>query len=119
MPEVYRIEYPCGGGVYYSAPCEARFVLLMTEYHQDNPIDHPRPTADGMGQSAWADMIFGFSSLPQMRAWFDGTERLFLSQFGALCSKYFARGPIISGRKQVAFYRKSADLIWQKPLNHF
>lgn len=72
-----------------------------------------------MGRSRWSDMIFGFHSLEEMRQWFDGPERLFLSTFGILLSHYQARGPIISGMHQVAFYRQSAELIWQRPLNHF
>src|SRR5882757_2883211 len=116
MPEVYRLEFSDGKGVYvYSDP----FYYEQLQCHQNDKEDHPRPEEDDMGRSAWADMIFGFASIEAMRAWFNGTERLFLSAQGIVLSKYFARGPIISGKKQLAFYRQSAALLWQKPLNHF
>ena len=119
MPEIYRLEYPSGNGVYNEAPREVFDDVLGHPCHQKDPEDHPRPEEDGMGRSAWADMIFGFQSIEALRAWFCGAERLYLSTYGVLCSKYFARGPIITGKKQVAFYRASATLLWQKPLNHF
>lgn len=119
MPQVFRLEYADSRGVYYASPQECHEHVLGTATHQEDPIDHPRPQEDGMGQSAWSDMIFGFQSLEAMRAWFCGAERLFLSTHGVLLSCYFARGPICTGKKQLAFYRQSATLLWQKPLNHF
>ena len=65
------------------------------------------------------EMIFGFSSIESMRAWFNGAERLFLSTFGHFLSAYEVSGKIAWGHKQLAFHRKSAELLWQKPLNHF
>ena len=119
MHEIYRLEYENGKGVYWAAPPEVYYDLLYLPHHQEDQEDHPRPEDDGMGRSAWAGMIFGFQSLQDLRAWFCGAERLYLSSWGVLCSKYFARGPIIAGKKQVAFYRNSATLLWQKELNHF
>jgi hypothetical protein len=119
MPEVYRLEYLNGAGIYWHAPDDLRKTVLGDPVHQEDPIDHPRPSEDGMGWSAWSDMIFGFASLEAMRAWFNGPERLYLATYGVLLSAYFARGPIITGKKQLAFYRQSATLLWQRPINHF
>lgn len=119
MPEVYRLQYSDGSGVYHCAPRDLYYDLLGLPHHQDDHSSCPRPDKDGMGRSAWSDMIFGFASLEAMRAWFDGPERMFLSTYGVLLAAYFARGPIISGKKQLAFYRQSATLLWQKPINHF
>lgn len=118
MHSIYRLEYPNSFGVYYGSASydEANLVLQLHRVHHEN---WPAPEEDGMGRSHWLDMIFGFSSLEQMRQWFDGPERLYLSTFGIALSHYQARGPIVSGRCQVAFYRQSAELIWQRPLNHF
>lgn len=117
MPEVYRVEFTNGEGVYIAAYHKGYSDVLHV--HQHDEIDHPRPSEDGMGMSSWADMIFGFADLTQMRAWFNGSERLYLATEGLMLSKYYARGPIISGKRQCAFYRQSATLIWQKPLNYF
>lgn len=105
--------------MYYSAPQEVRDAVLGSPVHQDDPIDHPRPEEDGMNRSAWADMIFGFRTIEAMQAWFNGAERLYLATYDVVLVKYFARGPIISGKKQCAFYQQSATLIWKKPINHF
>lgn len=116
MHSIYRLETPSGNGIYIS-----RFELGYTQAIEEH-LSHPwwpSPDEDGMGHSAWSDMLFGFRSLEQMRDWFNGAERLYLSTFGILLSHYQARGPIVSGKRQVAFYRGCAELIWQKPLNHF
>lgn len=115
MPEIYRLEYN-GKGVYWGAD-DAYYRFL--DSHQHDPENHPRPDADGLRKALTDGMLFGFASLDQMKSWFDGAERLYLSTFGVVCCKYFARGPILTGRCQVAFYRACADLIWIKPLNHF
>lgn len=119
MPEVYRLEFHDNSGVYTGAPHALYSQLFMDAAHQQDPIDHPRPEEDGISRSAHAYMIFGFASLDAMRAWFNGAERLYLGTYDVLLSKYFARGPILKGKKQLAFYRQSATLIWQKPINHF
>lgn len=119
MPEVYRLEYPNSAGIYTGTSSSTPQAQLVLQLHREWSVHWPAPEEDGMGRSAWADMIFGFSSLEQLREWFDGAERLYLSTFDILCCKYYARGPIISGKKQCAFYRQSATLLWQKPINHF
>lgn len=124
MPEIFRLEYPDGRGPYTGSPphhyewSKAPFLdILCMEHHQAHP-NCPSPVTDGICKTAAADMIYGFASVDSMRNWFDGAERLYLHTWGIMLSKYFARGPILSGQKQVAFYRQSATLIWQKPL-HF
>lgn len=116
MHSIYRLETSNGHGVY--RVCYELGYAPVLEDHLSHPW-WPAPDEDGMGRSAWSDMIFGFASLAQMRDWFNGPERLYLSSCGILLSHYQARGPIISGKRQVAFYRGCAELIWQRPLNHF
>ena len=116
MHTIFRLELPDGRGVYMY-----RYHLgygHALEDHNNHPY-WPAPEKDDMGTSAWSDMHFGFTSLEQMRNWFCGAERLYLSTFGIMLSCYSARGPIVAGRKQVAFYRQAAERLWQRPLNCF
>lgn len=116
MHTIFRLEFPNGNGVY----CASDPIYYdMLQDHQHDPIDHPKPADDGLQQAIVDNMHFGFQSLDSMRAWFCGAERLYLSTFGIMLACYSARGPIVTGKKQVAFYRQAAELLWQRPLNHF
>lgn len=116
MHTIFRLELPDGRGV-YNQRHRLGYGAAIKE-HQEHPY-WPAPEKDDMGTSAWSDMIFGFASLTQMQNWFCGAERLYLSTFGIVLACYSARGPIVAGRKQVAFYRQAAELLWQRPINHF
>ncbi len=116
MHTIFRLELPDGRGV-YNQRCILGYADALEE-HSCHPY-WPHPSEDDMGTSVWSDMIFGFASLEQMRNWFCGAERLYLSTFGIMLSCYSARGPIVTGRKQVAFYRQAAERLWQRPINHF
>lgn len=117
---VYRVETSLGKGPYYYDQPQAKDWEIAIEHHREGDEQHPSMYDDGALYADWKfGMIFGFASIDACCAWFNGTERLFLSTFGHFLSAYEVSGKIAMGKKQLAFDRKSAELLWQKPLNHF
>lgn len=114
---VYRVETALGHGPYYYSGPESEEWDIAIADHRAGDDQHPAYRDDCM-RIDW-QIIFGFASIAAMRAWFNGTERLFLSSCGHRLSAYEVEGRIAKGNKQQAFHRKDAKLLWQKPLNHF
>ncbi len=118
MLEVFRVETTLGHGPYWYSGPECDDWDIAVADHRAGDEQHPDWREDGLGSEFTGNMIFGFASLAQMRAWFIGAERLFLATCGFQCSCYQV-AKVVKGGKQLAFERKSATLRWQKPINHF
>ncbi len=113
---VYRVETQEGRDVYFSTRDDEWEQAI--EAHRSGNHQHPCWRDDGMESTYNHSMIFGFASPEQMKAWFNGTERLYMATFGLLCSCYVT-SRVSLGHNQLAFYREDATLLWQKPLSHF
>jgi len=117
---VYRVETSLGKGPYYYEQPHSDEWEIAIAHHREGDEQHPSMHDDNTMVEDWDwHMIFGFASIDDCRAWFNGAERLFLSTFGHFLSAYEVSGKIAIGHKQLAFHRANAKLLWQKPLNHF
>lgn len=107
MPIVYRIEDESGLGPYWNGPgyCAT---------HGSSETDdtrHPAPCDDGL-DPYFGGVLFGFTSMEKLRAWFDTSVRSRLYRRGYKCAVYeVADIDIGESGKQCTFRRDEGHRI--------